>query len=359
VPADPAGGPSHGAGRIVLALPGPLDRASGGTAYDRRVAAGLAAHGWAVELCALDGAFPEPDGAARRAAAAAVARAREEDALLVIDGLALPAFDPIPLPTPVAVIHHPLADETGLAPERAAAFAAREQGQLAAMRGIVVASAFIQDRLVRLYDVDPARIRVASPGVDRAPGRAPRAAGPPRLVTVGALVPRKGHDVLVAALARLADRPWRLACIGSVMADPAWAADIREAIQCNGLADRIEILPELTDGAVRDRLSGSDLFVLPSWYEGYGMALAEALAHGLPVVATTGGAVPGTVPAGAGVLVPPGDAVALAAALARLLDDPAALAAAAAVARAAGAALPGWHDTAAAFAAALADFNAL
>jgi glycosyltransferase involved in cell wall biosynthesis len=92
---------------------------------------------------------------------------------------------------------------------------------------------------------------------------------------------------------------------------------------------------------------------LPSYFEGYGMVLAEALAHGLPVVSTTAGAIPDTVPRDAGVLVPPGDAVALRAALAALLDDPALRARLAAGARAARAGLPTWPEAVACFAAAL------
>src|SRR5690606_34035865 len=97
----------------------------------------------------------------------------------------------------------------------------------------------------------------------------------------------------------------------------------------------------------------ADVFVLPSFFEGYGMALAEALAYGLPIVSTTGGAIPETVPAAEGVLVPPGDDRALARALARLIDDPRERARLAAGAAAARAALPTWQDACAKFAAAL------
>ena len=88
--------------------------------------------------------------------------------------------------------------------------------------------------------------------------------------------------------------------------------------------------------------------MLPSRFEGYGMAYAEALAHGLPVVGTTAGAIPDTVPADAGVLVPPDDVAALSARCGVLIEQPGARAALAAAARAAR--FPSWSEQAAKFA---------
>jgi glycosyltransferase involved in cell wall biosynthesis len=90
----------------------------------------------------------------------------------------------------------------------------------------------------------------------------------------------------------------------------------------------------------------ASLFVLPSYLEGYGMALAEAIAHGLPVVSTTAGAIPDTVPATASRLVPPGDVDALANALAELIRDEKARRALERGARAAAAAVPTWVQSA-------------
>src|SRR5215470_9773184 len=106
-------------------------------------------------------------------------------------------------------------------------------------------------------------------------------------------------------------------------------------------------------GALEREYERADLFVLASYLEGYGMALAEAVARGIPVVSTTAGAIPETVPPAAGVLVPPGDSRALAKALAPLLDHDDARARLAASARDAAAALPTWRTAAERFAAAL------
>jgi glycosyltransferase involved in cell wall biosynthesis len=144
----------------------------------------------------------------------------------------------------------------------------------------------------------------------------------PLLLCVGSLIPRKGQDLLVQALAQLRDRSWRCLLAGSDARDMVFAQQLRAQIALLGLDTRVEILGECPEPLLQDLYRRADLFVLPAWYEGYGMAFTEAMAQGLPVIATTGGAIPCTVPAAAGILVPPGDIDRLAQAVARLLDDP-------------------------------------
>jgi len=173
------------------------------------------------------------------------------------------------------------------------------------------------------------------------------------LLCVATLTPRKGHAVLIEALRALHDRAWTLHCVGSATRDVGAANALRSAIAEHGLGDRVRLHGEVPPGVLESMYAQADAFVLPSFFEGYGMVLAEALAHGLPIVSTTAGAIPDTVPREAGVLVPPGDADALRVALATMLDDPALRARLAAGARAAGAALPTWPQAVARFAAAL------
>jgi glycosyltransferase involved in cell wall biosynthesis len=170
---------------------------------------------------------------------------------------------------------------------------------------------------------------------------------------IAALIPRKGHAVLIEALRGLQDRAWTLHCVGSATRDVDTANGLRSAIAEYGLGDRVRLYGEVSAAELRSMYGQADAVVLPSYFEGYGMALAEALAHGLPVVSTTAGAIPDTVPREAGVLVPPGDAVALRAALAALLDVPALRTRLTAGARAARAGLPTWPQAQARFAAAL------
>ncbi|WP_374446906.1 glycosyltransferase family 4 protein, partial [Stella sp.] len=253
------------------------------------------------------------------------------------------------------LVHHPLAEETGLAPAAAAELRLAERAALARVDGIVVTSAFTGRVLGRDYGVPAGRVVAVPPGVDRPPpaprGRAP---GPVRLLSVAALVPRKGHDLLVAALATMADLDWTLAAVGASDRDPALTACLLEQVARSGLGDRIRFTGEVDDATLAAHWLSADLFVHPAHYEGYGMALSEALRVGLPVVAAAGGAVPETVPDGAGLLVPPGDAAALAAALRRVVADAALRHRLTAGAAAAGAALPDWDMAARRFAAAIA-----
>jgi glycosyltransferase involved in cell wall biosynthesis len=155
---------------------------------------------------------------------------------------------------------------------------------------------------------------------------------------------RKGYDLLVEALALVADLRWFCTIAGSLDREPATAAAVGEKIAGHGLGNQIVLAGEIAD------LSGlyrrADIFALASRYEGYGMAFAEALRHGLPVIGTTGGAIPEVVPPSAGILVPPDDVTALALALRRLIADHAARRGFAAGAREAAAALPGWDEAA-------------
>ena len=174
-----------------------------------------------------------------------------------------------------------------------------------------------------------------------------------RLLCVATVTPRKGHAVLLEALAELRDRRWHLTCAGSTTRDPATFAALEHQLERLALRARVSFLGDLDSDALEREYERADLFVLASYLEGYGMALAEAVARGIPVVSTTAGAIPETVPAAAGVLVPPGDSRALAKALGTVLDHDDALARLAASARAAAAALPTWSAAAARFAAAL------
>ena len=346
--------------RLHVVVPGPIDQQTGGYIYDRRMVEGLRARGWRVDVHSVAGAFPADDAGAGAGLAAALAGVPDGERV-VIDGLALGG-----LPAPVhaerarlrvlALVHHPLADETGLDAARRERFAALEREALAACAGVLVTSAFTARRL-EAYGVSPARVRVVLPGTDPVPLAAGPAPGdPPLLLSVGTVVPRKGQRVLAAALARLAALPWRCVCAGSLERDPGYAAEVAAFAREAGLAGRLRFAGEC-GAAELDRLyHRASLFVLPSHYEGYGMAFAEALARGLPVVGTTGGAIPRTVPADAGVLVAPGDEDALTDALRRLLAEPGGaerrgILAAAARRHAVG--LPDWSQSASRFAEAI------
>ena len=335
---------------IAFAIPGDLSLPTGGYAYDRRLLAEWAQMGVAAHHLELPGSFPAPTEA-DLAETGRLILSQPYDRVLLIDGLAYGAF-PEGLAAGlagrvVALVHHPLGLETGLDPERAAALLARETAALRYVSAVIATSQNTKRMLVVDFFVPEARITVAEPGVDPAP----RAAGSPdggplQLLAVGSLVPRKGYDVLVAALAGLEEKNWRLTIIGAADRSPETAAALAAQIAEAGLGDRIRLAGALDQPSLEAAYASTDLFVMPSLFEGYGMVLTEALARGLPILCTTGGAAAETAPDAAALKVPPGDVAALQAGLARLLSDAGERRRRADAAWHAAGALPRWRDTA-------------
>jgi glycosyltransferase involved in cell wall biosynthesis len=254
----------------------------------------------------------------------------------------------------VPLVHMPLGHDPV---ERSAA--SREGAVLAAATAVVATSEWARQTLLELYELPGNRVHVAEPGVDAA-DLAPGTAGAGALLCVAAVIPGKGHDVLLDALTTLADRSWQCLCAGRLDRDPAFAAALHRRARDRGLADRVSFPGPLSEADLARSYEASDLLVLASRGETYGMVVTEALAHGLPVVATGVGGVPEALGHGAhgdrpGLLVPPGDPAALAAALRAWLDDAELRAR---LRRAAGerrAALCGWSTTASVLAGVLAE----
>lgn len=343
---------------LTVIVAGDPTQLTGSHVYDARIVAALRQQGWQVEVIGLDGHFPEPDTIAARALDDALA-AQPEGARVVIDGLAMGGLPEIVAHHSerldlIALLHHPLADETGLAEAQRTRFRVSETRALGAVRRVIATSPFTARRLAD-FDVPAERITVIEPGVEPAPlaeGSGTDQAGP-RLLCVATVTPRKGHDVLIDALARLVDHDWQCDCIGGLEHDPHHAERIAARIRESGLEARVRLLGQRVPEALGEAYHEADLFVLPSHYEGYGMVVTEALARGLPIVTTTGGALAYTLPREAGLSVPPGDAGALADALRRWFEDAELRERLRHGARQARATLSDWEDTGRAFAKAL------
>jgi len=336
---------------ITFIIPGSIDQITGGYLYDRRIIEGLRAEGRPIGLLELMGQFPDADWVAKASAASCLA-ALGDGSAVCIDGLALPAFeDSLPAAAErldiLVLVHHVLALETGLGADTAARYAALERKLLPLCRGILCPSPRSATD-VAAYGVPPDRIAVVPPGTDHvADIEAPiDHAGPVRLLTVATLTPRKGHRLLIEALAALDRRDWHLTAVGSLERDDETVAAVRALIAEHGLASQVDLVGERPPEQLSAAYRAADLFVLPSYYEGYGMAYAEAMAHGLPIIGTDAGAIPETVPAAAGILVPAGDRAALTQALDRLIGDGALRRGYAVGARAAAAGLVDWARTA-------------
>ena len=336
--------------RVAFAVPGALATPTGGYAYDRRMITELERLGWKVDIVNLGEGFPRPSQEQRKMAQERLI-SLAAGCPIVIDGLAygvLPevALQLCPRHPLIALVHHPLALESGLSAAQVDEFRASERAALAAARRVVVTSATTAQLLAADYGVPADHIVVACPGNDSAPAARGSDDGIVRLLAVGAVVQRKGFDVLIAALAMLPDLPWHLTIAGDRSRDSKAAAQLDADIVRFNLSDRVGVLGEVSSEHLAELYASADLFALASRFEGYGMAYAEAIAYGLPVIGTTAGAIPDTVPGSAGLLVVPDDTGALALALRRVIEIPDERRRMAAAARAAAQRLPAWQDSA-------------
>ena len=331
--------------KALFAVPGDLETLTGGYGYDRRVLALAPTLG---HLRLPDG-FPFPS-AGEIADAVARLRTAPPDRALLIDGLAYGALPPDALAEfdgrLIALTHHPLGLETGLSEEASRRLVDNEREGLRHASAVIVTSMTTAETLVAEFGVPMEKITVAEPGVDPAP-RA-KGSGDPvvALLAVGSIMPRKGFDTLVRAVAPLAHLPWRLTIAGSTERDPACAASLRGLIAECALQDRIELVGELSAERLGARYDRADVFVLSSRYEGYGMVLSEAMARGLAIVTTTGGAAARTAPDDAALKVAPDDARGLGEAIASLIADAPLREKLAEASWQAGQKLPGWEAAA-------------
>lgn len=333
----------------VFAVPGDINALTGGYIYEKELLLALRRTGRTVEHLALPGSYPEPTKADLTITGAAFAGIAPGTPV-ILDGFLTGATDPeifALLRAPfVAVTHHPLALETGLNPARANKLRRVERANLARAAHVIVPSPTTAVALTDGYGVPRNRITVIPPGTHRPAAQASGTSGEtPLILSVGQLVPRKGHDTLIRALARLRDHAWRAVIVGGAT-DPDHAAELHELTKELGLTDRVEFAGSVAPDDLGHLYATAQIFALATHYEGYGMVFAEALAHGLPIVACAGGAVAETVPGDAGLLTDPGNVEGVAHAVGRLIGDPILRNALARAAARHGAALPSWDDAA-------------
>jgi glycosyltransferase involved in cell wall biosynthesis len=349
---------------VHFVLPGGVDdpaTPSGGNAYDRRVCLDLPGFGWQVTKHAVAGDWPRPGAAARTELARAL-RGLPDGAVVLLDGLVACGVPEIVVPEAerlrmAVLVHLPLGDETGLDPAVAAELDAKERAVLRAVPAVIATSDWAGRRLVAHHGLPPERVHVAAPGADIAP-LAPGTDGVSRLLCVAAVTPRKGQHRLVEALATVTDLPWTCVCVGSLTQDPEYVAHLRSLIAEHGLQDRLELAGPQSGAALDASYATADLMVLTSYAETYGMAVTEALARGIPVMATDVGGLPeavGRAPDGGvpGILVPPENSTAIAAELRCWFGEADVRRRLKAAARSRRAALGGWAATAQSLAAVL------
>lgn len=318
--------------RLHFLIPGDWAQPTGGYTYDRRIVMALEDLGCSVDVYSLPGEWPFPTDT-DLAAAAEIVSQWPDNSLVVADGLAFGALDSLVALHAsrlrwVALVHHPLHLETGLTEFQRGHLLATETAALRyAQRVVVTSHATASD--VAAMGVPRDRIGVVEPGTDPAPLRPTtaniptdtqaNALRPLRLLCVATLTPRKGHSFLLAALDGLRHLPWELHNVGSTVRDPATAQKLFD--QAASMSDRVFWHGEVDDHTLQAHYAAADVFVLASLHEGFGMVVNEALAHGLPVVASDAGALAQTLPPGVGLSVSAGSVPDLQRALERVLMD--------------------------------------
>ena len=351
---------------IAFAIPGDIQTPTGGYIYDRRIIEGLRSLGWQVDHVALGDGFPFPDQTTLVHAQRTLS-AIAQGLPVLIDGLAFGVMPEIarqlalthPL---IALVHHPLALEAGLGVAQAQAFRRSETDALSHASHVIVTSPATARTLITEFGLPPSRVHVVLPGTDRSKASLSvqseqmSTGQGPHLLSVGSITRRKGFDVLLASLSLLKDLPWSLTIAGDPTRDAGATLQLHQDLDRLDLRDRVVLLGAVSSEKLGSLYRAADVFVLASHYEGYGMAFAEALAHGLPVVATTGGAIPETVPSKAGILVEPGHVGQFADALRRIITDAKLRAALSEGALQAAQNQPDWAQSSESFSAALQSF---
>lgn len=299
---------------------------SGGDVYDQRLAEELRGLGHPVRVLTVFGSWPVPS-AQDRQGLARLLNGLSEHTVVLLDGLVACGVPEVLAPHEqrlrlVVLVHLPLALEGGLSTAEGRELHASERRALGSARQVVATSDWARRHLAEHHGLS--RVATVAPGTDPAPP-APGTDGRSQLVCVASLTPRKGHRVLLAALALLSASGWSLTCVGA--GGDAHTARLRAVVEAHRWQDRVRFTGPLTGTDLEEIWSGADLCVLASHSETYGMAVAEALARGVPVLATKAGGVPealgratdGTRP---GLLVRPGDPEAMAGALHRWWNGP-------------------------------------
>ena len=332
----------------LFAIPGDLRSPTGGYEYDRRVIEQLPAFGVNVRHVPLPGSFPNPKPKDVVDTGRLLASPRGT-ATLLVDGLAYGAFPPSLLDTltgrVIALVHHPLFLETGLAHARKVELKVSEERALRRADHVIVTSRATARILIGHMDLDREKVTVAEPGTDPAQ-RATGTGAPLHILAVGAVLPRKGYDLLVEALSKIDDLDWRLTIAGALDRHPHAVEVLREAIASHKLEDRVTLAGKVVPATLERFYESADLFVSASLFEGYGMVLAEAMARGLPIVTATGGAAGDTAGQAAALHVEAGNVAELSSALRRALSDKKLRDQLADAAWEAGRTLPTWHETA-------------
>lgn len=336
--------------RLTYLISADYARTTGGWIYNERLLCELAILGWRIDRIELAAGFPDPPPDVI-VSASAVLSALPDRTLVLADQVVLaPLADSVQAAAGrlnvAMLMHHPQVLEGSRPPALAASMDAAERLALAHVARVIATSRATARQMISDYRVEAARLILAEPGTDELPPSGGSGGPGLHLLSLGSVIPRKRHELIVAALSGLADLDWCLTIAGSLAMNETHVGRLRHVIEAGGLAQRITLTGALTGMELEAVWQATDLYVASSVHEGFGMALAEAIARRIPVVSTRSGAVGDWLDPRASILVEPDDAETMRAALRHVLTQPQRLAEMRAGTKAARQSLPTWPQSA-------------
>ena len=305
-------------------IPGDIETLAGSYIYDKRIIEGLKAKGHTVNLQRLADDFPFPSDESL-VQCKKIVKSIPKSEPIIVDSLAfgvipeiledVAATNPI-----IALIHVPLSVDPIYSAYQRTLLTSNEQEAFKLASKFVVTSEYTLDVLLNL-GIEMPQIKLVVPGIDDFPQKKNFPDKPFKLLSIANMCRSKDHSILVRALSALKDKDWLLDCYGNLDMDREYLSDLQAMIRKNHLQEKILIHGIVSGQELTNAFLNADLFVHPSDFEIYGMALSEALAHGIPVVASTGGGICKTVPSKMGQFFKPGDVYGLQSILEELFEN--------------------------------------
>lgn len=311
--------------KLHFLIPGDIDTLASCYIYDKRLIEGLKQRGHQVEVHRLNDDFPFPSDESIQHCSQTVKNIAKSETVIV-DSLALGVIPSIlkelSLTNPViGLIHLPLSADPNYSAYQRTLITSQEIEAFRLVKNFIVSSEFTRETLIN-FGIEEHKINLVIPGIDDFPQKKNYPDQPTKLLSIANMCRSKDHSLLVRALTALKDKDWVLHCYGNLDWDRDYLADFQSLIRKNNLQKKILIHSTISGQELSDAYLDADLFVHPSDFEIYGMALVEALAHGLPVIASTGGGILKTIPPKMGQFFKPSDVYGLQSILEELFENP-------------------------------------
>lgn len=309
---------------IHFMAPGEIETLSGGQVYNSHILAGLEALGYNITMHYLGDDFPFPDELTI-AKCKAIFKILPQGEPVIIDSLALGSLLPVLMEfygkNPyIALLHLPFAFNEDIHPNQRDILAQQEKSVLAVTSAIVATSTYTSKIIANWLKLSPP-VYIIPPGVEVNKRKFYWPPYPKRFICVSNYMPNKGQYILIKALTSLKHLNWQLYCFGHKNINPRYVDSLNSVVEKYSLHDKVFINEALTGNKLEEAYLDSDICVLPSYFETYGMVLTEALAHGIPVIASSGGGIRDTVPISMGLFFKPGDISELQSVIRTILAD--------------------------------------